>query len=133
MHISGGIGTRHDIEGFDADYVLPNDAYLEACAAIALAFWAGEMNLLGEKSEYFDCFERSLYNNVGSAVGSDFKHFFYKNPLVSNGGVTRWEWHECPCCPPMLLKLFASLPSYIYSYGGDSYGRRASREYVHRK
>lgn len=122
MHISGGIGTRHDIEGFDADYVLPNDAYLEACAAIALAFWAGEMNLLGEKSEYFDCFERALYNNVGSAVGSDFKHFFYKNPLVSNGGVTRWEWHECPCCPPMLLKLFASLPSYIYSYGGDSYG-----------
>ena len=24
------------------DYNLPNDAYLETCAAIALAFWAGE-------------------------------------------------------------------------------------------
>ena len=98
-HINGGIGTRHDIEGFDTDYDLPNDAYLETCAAIALAFWAGEMNLLSEKSEYFDVFERALYNNIIDGVGEDFRHFFYQNPLVSDGGITRWEWHGGPAWP----------------------------------
>ena len=120
MHISGGIGTRHDIEGFETDYTLPNDAYLETCAAIALAFWAGEMNLLSEKSEYFDVFERALYNNIIDGVGEDFRHFFYQNPLVSEGGVKRWEWHGCPCCPPMLMKIFGSLARYIYSYSEDT-------------
>lgn len=120
LHINGGIGTRHDIEGFDTDYNLPNDAYLETCAAIALAFWAGEMNLLSEKSEYFDVFERALYNNIIDGVGEDFRHFFYQNPLVSDGGITRWEWHGCPCCPPMLMKIFGSLARYIYSYSDDT-------------
>ena len=54
IHISGGIGSRHDIEGFDSEYQLPDNAYLEKCAGIALAFWAGEMNLISKKSEYFD-------------------------------------------------------------------------------
>lgn len=120
LHISGGIGTRHDIEGFDADYNLPNNAYLETCAAIGLAFFAGEMNLLCAKSEYFDVFERALYNNIIDGVGEDFRHFFYQNPLVSEGGVSRWEWHSCPCCPPMLLKIFSSLGRYIYSYSDDT-------------
>ena len=61
------------------------------------------MNLLSEKSEYFDVFERALYNNIIDGVGEDFRHFFYQNPLVSDGGITRWEWHGCPCCPPMLM------------------------------
>ena len=116
LHISGGVGTRHDIEGFDEDYNLPNDAYLETCAAIAFMFWAGEMSRLSPRAEYFDGFERALYNNVLAAVGPDFTHFFYQNPLVSPGGVKRWAWHGCPCCPPMLLKLFSSLQSSIYSY-----------------
>lgn len=115
MHISGGIGTRHDIEGFDSDYALPNNAYLETCAAVALAFWAAEMNLIEPKSEYFDVFERSLYNNILASVDQDFMHYFYQNPLVSEGGVKRWAWHGCPCCPPMLLKLYSTLNKYIYS------------------
>ncbi len=120
MHISGGIGTRHDIEGFDVDYNLPNDAYLETCAAIGLTFWAGEMNLLFESGEYFDIFERALYNNVLDGVGEDFRHFFYQNPLISDGGVNRWGWHGCPCCPPMLLKIFSSLGKYIFSCSCDA-------------
>jgi len=116
MHISGGIGARHDIEGFDVDYHLPNRAYLETCAAIGLAFWNTEMNLLSPDAKYFDCFERSLYNNILSAVGADFRHFFYQNPLESDGSLRRWAWDGCPCCPPMLLKLFSALNSFIYSY-----------------
>jgi len=120
LHISGGIGARHDIEGFDIDYNLPNKAYLETCAAIGLAFWNTEMNIVSPDSKYFDCFERSLYNNILSAIGSDFRHFFYQNPLESDGGLRRWDWHSCPCCPPMLLKIFASLNSFIYSYDEHS-------------
>ena len=120
LHISGGIGARHDIEGFDVDYNLPNKAYLETCAAIGLAFWNTEMNLISANAKYFDCFERSLYNNVLSAVGGDFHHFFYQNPLQSDGDLRRWEWNACPCCPPMLLKIFSALNSFIYSYDNES-------------
>ena len=116
LHISGGIGTRHDIEGFDVDYNLPHNAYLETCAAIAFAFFNGEMNLLKGEAKYFDFFERSLYNNILASIGEDGAHYFYKNPLISDGSVNRWEWHNCPCCPPMLLKLYSSLGTYIYSY-----------------
>lgn len=120
LHISGGIGARRDIEGFDEDYNLPNKAYLETCAAIGLAFWNTEMNLVFQNSKYFDCFERSLYNNILSAIGNDFKHFFYENPLESDGDLRRWEWHGCPCCPPMIFKIFSSLNSFIYSYDENS-------------
>lgn len=119
IHISGGIGSRHDIEGFDGEYLLPNDAYLETCAGISLAFWAGEMNLINKNSEYFDYFELSLYNNILGAVGNDFKHYYYDNSLVNDGTKNRWDWHDCPCCPPMLLKCYSSLATYIYSYNKE--------------
>lgn len=120
LHISGGIGARYDIEGFDVDYHLPNKAYLETCAAIGLAFWNTEMNLVDMDSKYFDYFERSLYNNILSAIGEDFRHFFYQNPLMSDGTLERWAWHGCPCCPPMILKIFSALNSFIYSYDDNS-------------
>lgn len=120
MHITGGIGARHEIEAFDDDYSLPNDAYLETCAAVGLAFFAGEMNLLDQDSMYFDVFERALYNNILSSVGSDFKTYFYQNPLENGGGHHRWSWHSCPCCPPMLLKIFSALKTYIYQLGEKS-------------
>lgn len=116
IHISGGIGSRHDIEGFDKEYELPNNAYLETCAGISLAFWVAEMNLMSKKSEYFDFFELSLYNNILGAVGEDFKRYYYDNPLENDGTKNRWEWHSCPCCPPMLAKCYSSLATYIYSY-----------------
>lgn len=120
LHVSGGIGTRHDIEGFDVDYNLPHNAYLETCAAIGLAFFNGEMALLSPHGKYYDVFERSLYNNILAGVGADFKHFFYQNPLISDGKVARWEWHGCPCCPPMLLKIFSSLATYVYTYSAKA-------------
>lgn len=119
LHISGGIGTRHDIEGFDRDYDLPATAYLETCAAIAFAFFCGERHLLEKDAECFDFFERSLYNNILASIGEDGTHYFYKNPLVSDGTVHRWDWHGCPCCPPMLLKLYSSLATYVYSYSAE--------------
>lgn len=119
VHINGGIGARHDIEGFDGQYQLPNNAYLETCAGIAFAFWAAEMNLISKKSEYFDYFELSLYNNILGAVSNDYKHYYYDNPLLNDGSKNRWSWHQTPCCPPMLLKCYSSLATYIYSYNKD--------------
>lgn len=119
LHVSGGIGTRHDIEGFDNDYNLPQNAYLETCAAIAFAFLCGERNLLEGDAECFDFFERSLYNNILASISEDGTHYFYENPLISSGTIRRWEWHGCPCCPPMLLKLYSSLATYIYAYSSE--------------
>lgn len=119
LHISGGVGSRADIEGFDAEYALQNDAYLETCAGIALSFFVAEMSLISKDSQYFDVFELSLYNNILGSMGDDFKRFYYDNPLVNNGTKNRWEWHDCPCCPPMLAKIYSSLASYIYSYKPD--------------
>lgn len=116
MHISGGIGARHDIEGFDKEYDLPNNAYLETCAGIALAFFAAEMCLIDRNSKYFDIFELSLYNNILGAIGKDFKSYYYDNALVNDGTKNRWSWHGCPCCPPMLAKIYSSIASYVYSY-----------------
>ena len=99
------------------EYDLPNNAYLETCAGIALAFFAGEMALIDKNSKYFDIFELSLYNNILGSVGKDFKSYYYDNSLVNDGTRNRWSWHGCPCCPPMLAKIYSTLGTYIYSVG----------------
>lgn len=117
LHISGGIGAVHNEERFGYQYELPNDAYLETCAGVALAFWAGEMYRAFGESRYMDAFECALYNNVLPGLSADGVHYFYENPLISNGSIERWSWHGCPCCPPMFLKLMGCLQDYIYAVG----------------
>lgn len=115
LHISGGIGAVHNEERFGYQYDLPNNAYLETCAGVAFAFWAGEMYRAYGESRYMDAFECALYNNVLPCLSEDGTHYFYENPLVSDGE-ERWDWHGCPCCPPMFLKLMGCLQDYIYAY-----------------
>lgn len=119
LHISGGIGAVHNEERFGYQYDLPNDAYLETCAGVAFAFWAGEMYHAFGQSKYMDAFECALYNNVLPGLSADGVHYFYENPLISDGTIERWSWHGCPCCPPMFLKLMGCLQDYIYAYGED--------------
>jgi DUF1680 family protein len=47
----------------------------------------------------------------------DGAKFFYENPLASAGQHHRQEWFECPCCPPNVARLLASLGGYLYSTG----------------
>jgi len=115
LHISGGIGAVHNEERFGFQYHLPNDAYLETCAGVALCFFAGEMFRAFGEASYFDVFERALFNNVLPGLSVDGTKYFYENPLMSDGTVERWDWHGCPCCPPMFLKLMAALPDYVYA------------------
>ncbi|MBA3942985.1 MAG: glycoside hydrolase family 127 protein [Herpetosiphonaceae bacterium] len=117
MYVTGGIGTSKQNEGFTGDYDLPNEsAYAETCAAISMIFWAQRMLQLECDARYADIMELELYNSVLSSVSLDGKSFFYDNPLASDGTHHRQPWFICPCCPPNLARLFASLGQYIYGY-----------------
>ena len=119
MHITGGVGAIHQYEGFGHNYFLPEDGYLESCAGVGLAFWASNMNIAFGNSCYSDVFEKVVYNNIITGVSLSGDSFFYQNPLKSNGGHHRWSNHDCPCCPPMISKLLASIQENIYTYKKD--------------
>lgn len=140
MYITGGLGPAHSNEGFTFAYDLPNEtAYAETCAGIALAFWAHRMFHIDPNGRYIDVMERALYNNVLSGVSFEGDQFFYANPLTSYpyvnphehfSGITsdkhyrRQDWFFCPCCPPNLARIVASIGGYFYSNTAD-------RLYVH--
>jgi DUF1680 family protein len=115
LHISGGVGSVHNEEKFGYEYQLPNTAYLETCAGAAMVFFARSMFLREGRAEYMDILERALYNGVLPGVSLKGDEYFYENPLSSAGQIKRWEWHGCPCCPPMFLKVMGEFPSYLYS------------------
>jgi uncharacterized protein len=116
MYVIGGIGSSRQNEGFTTAYDLPNErAYAESCAAIALVFWAQRMLEIDLDRRYADVMELALYNAVLSGVSLDGTRFFYENPLASTGSHQRQPWFTCPCCPPNLARLLASLGGYIYA------------------
>ena len=118
MFITGGEGAIADGERFGPNYFLPESAYLETCASIGAGFFSERMNELEADGKYMDEFERIVYNNLLSGISLSGDHFFYENPLTGNGN-KRWAWHDCPCCPPMILKMVGALPQYIYAYDKD--------------
>jgi len=116
LYVTGGLGPSEHNEGFTTDYDLPNEtAYAETCASVGLVFWAHRMALLEGDGRYADVMEQALYNNALSGLSLDGERFFYDNPLFSRGNHHRWIWHRCPCCPPNIARLVASLGSYVYS------------------
>lgn len=118
MFITGGVGPIKEYEGFGYGYYLPNHGYIETCAAVGLAFWASQMNQTFGDAQYMDVYERVIYNTALAGVSLMGNKYTYENPLYNEGSVHRWEWHKCPCCPPMLLKLFAAMPRNIYAHNG---------------
>jgi DUF1680 family protein len=118
MYITGGIGSSAHNEGFTGDFDLPNDtAYAESCAAVGLVFWAHRMLQLTGDGRYADAMENVLYNAVAAAMSLDGDHFFYANPLASDGQAHRQPWFRVACCPPNVARLMTSLGQYIYSVG----------------
>lgn len=121
LYITGGLGPSADNEGFTSDYDLPNEsAYAETCAAVGLVFWASRMLGMGPNARYADMMERALYNGSISGLSLDGSLFFYENPLESRGAHNRWKWHRCPCCPPNIGRMVASIGSYFYSLSDDA-------------
>ncbi len=127
MYLTGGVGSTLLGEAFTFDYDLPNEwAYTETCAAIALVFWSRRMLETEADSRYADVMERVLYNGYLSALSTEGKHCFYRNPLASVPDPKypkrhiRRAWHECACCPPNVSRLMMSLGGYVYAHQARS-------------
>jgi DUF1680 family protein len=120
MYITGGIGSSGGNEGFSIDYDLPNEnAYCETCASVGMVFWNQRMNALTGDSKYIDVLEKTLYNGALDGLSLEGDHFFYGNPLASNGRHSRREWFGTACCPANIARLIASLGNYIYAGSND--------------
>jgi len=123
LYVTGGIGARREGEAFGDDYELPNrTAYAETCAAIANAMWNHRLFLLHGDAKYLDVLERVIYNGVLSGVSLGGDHFFYPNPLASDGHSTfnqgaadRKGWFDCSCCPTNLVRFLPSIAGYAYA------------------
>lgn len=121
MYLTGGIGPSRHNEGFTTDYDLPDEtAYAETCASIALILWNHRLLQFRGEGKYADIIEQTLYNGFSSGLSLDGKHFFYVNPLASAGNHHRTPWFECPCCPPNVGRILASLGNYFYSTGAHA-------------
>ena len=120
MYVTGGIGPSSHNEGFTQDYHLPNTtAYAETCAAVGNIIWNWRLLMLDGEARFADVMELALYNGFLSGVALDGTHFFYVNPLRSNGDRERESWFGCACCPPNVARLLASLGLYAYGQSED--------------
>lgn len=121
IYITSGLGPAAANEGFTEDYDLPNDtAYAETCASVALIFWAQRMLHLELDGKYADMLELALFNNALGGLSRDGEHYFYSNPLDSDGRHSRWVWHTCPCCTMNASRLIASVAGYFVSHSKDA-------------
>ena len=127
MHITGGLGAVHGIEGFGPEYVLPNiDAYNETCAAVGNVMFNYRMFLAEKNAKYVDVAEVALYNNVLAGVNLEGNRFFYVNPLEANGRNAfnqgqkgRSPWFGTACCPSNLARLIPQVPGMMYAHTND--------------
>lgn len=127
MHITGGLGAVHGIEGFGPEYELPNqDAFDETCAAVGNVFFNHRMFLMEKDGKYMDVAEVALLNNVLAGVNLEGNRFFYLNPLEADGikpfnhGLRgRSPWFGTACCPSNLARLIPQVPSLMYATTGN--------------
>lgn len=114
IYLIGGIGSIRMHEKFGAAYELPNlSSWNETCAAYGNVLWNHRLFLLHRDAKYIDTMERALYNGFLVGVSLKGDRFFYQNPLMSYGNYERFDWINVPCCPPNVVRLMASLGSYV--------------------
>jgi DUF1680 family protein len=129
-YLTGGMGSRHQDEGFGEDFELPADrAYCETCAGVASVMLAWRLYLATGDVRYPDLMERTLFNVIATSPSADGCSFFYANPLhqrdaageAQDGVNTRAEggvrapWFEVSCCPTNVARTLASLGAYVAS------------------
>jgi len=127
MHITGGLGAIHGIEGFGPEYILPNkEAYNETCAAVGNVFFNYRMFLNTKDGKFMDVAEVALFNNSLAGVNIEGNKFFYVNPLEADGETPfnhgkpgRSPWFETACCPSNIARLIPQVSGMIYSYNED--------------
>lgn len=120
IYITGGIGSKEYGEAFGEPFELPNmTAYTETCASVANVFWNFRLYRATGQAKYIDVLERTLYNGLISGIGADGCHFFYPNPLESDGSFERAGWFDCSCCPVNVARFMPAMQQYIWSETGD--------------
>lgn len=120
IYITGGIGSKEHGEAFGDPFELPNmTAYTETCASVANVFWNHRLYRATGDAKYLDVLERTLYNGLISGIGSDGCHFFYPNPLESDGSFERAGWFDCSCCPVNVARFMPSLKQYVWSLSDE--------------
>ena len=122
-YITGAHGSRHRDESIGDAYELPSDrAYAETCAAIASFQWNWRLLLATGRARYAEEMERVFWNTIAGAVSRSGTEFFYSNTLhlrTDHEGADedsprqRLPWYRCPCCPPNLARLMASIQAYL--------------------
>jgi DUF1680 family protein len=134
-YLTGGMGSRHQDEGFGDDWELPPDrAYCETCAGIASAMVSWRLYLATGDVRYPDLMERTYYNVVATSPRADGRAFFYANPLQQRvpgqdvaadaenpraEGGARAPWFDVSCCPTNVARTLASWQAYTASVDGD--------------
>ena len=124
LHLTGGIGAMHGIEGFGPAYELPNaEAYNETCAAVANVFWNYRMFLRHKEGRFMDVAEIALLNNALAGVNLEGNRFFYVNPLeadgvhpFNHGNAGRSPWFNTACCPSNIARLIPQVSGMLYAY-----------------
>lgn len=134
-YITGGMGSRHQDEGFGDDWELPPDrAYCETCAGIASVMVSWRLFLATGEVRYADLMERTFYNVIATSPRADGRAFFYANPLQQRvpgsdvrqdaenpraEGGARAPWFDVSCCPTNLARTLAVWQTYAASVDGD--------------
>ncbi|MGN9843278.1 glycoside hydrolase family 127 protein [Nonomuraea sp. H19] len=134
-YITGGMGSRHQDEGFGEDWELPPDrAYCETCAGVASIMVSWRLYLATADVRYTDLIERTLYNIIATSPSPDGRAFFYANPLHQRApgkpadetevspraeGGTRAAWFDVSCCPTNVARTLASLGGYLATADDD--------------
>jgi len=127
MHITGGLGAVHGIEGFGPPYFLPNkEAYNETCAAVGNVLFNHRMFLRTGDAAFMDVAEVALLNGALVGVNIAGNRFFYVNPLeadgttgFNHGAAGRAPWFNTACCPSNLARTIPQVTGMMYSFVGN--------------
>jgi DUF1680 family protein len=132
-HLTGGMGSRHQDEGFGEDWELPPDrAYCETCAGVGSVMVSWRLFLATGHVRYADLMERTFYNVIAASPRSDGRAFFYANPLQQRAagepsddeavspraeGGTRAAWFDVSCCPTNVARTMATWHTHLAAAG----------------
>jgi DUF1680 family protein len=132
-YLTGGMGSRHQDEGFGEDWELPPDrAYCETCAGIASVMVSWRLFLATGDVRYADLMERTFFNVLAASPRPDGRAFFYANPLHQRSAGTpadddavnpraeggdRAPWFDVSCCPTNVARTLATWHTYVATAG----------------
>ena len=92
MHVNGGVGASREGEAFAGDYNLPNDGYLETCAAIGSGFFSRDMNLLAAMPVMWTNWNGRSTTPCGGRFPPG-RQLLLREPAEAGKNRARWSWH----------------------------------------